>query len=64
MVTCIIDAMEGRKVAVANISGSFIHTDMVHGYLIVCVRLCGVLVDFLVKLYPEKFAYKFVLEGR
>ena len=36
---------------------------MVRRHRIVCVRLCGVLADVLVKIDPERFADKVVLEG-
>ena len=36
---------------------------MVRRHRIVCVRLCGVLADVLVKIDPETFADKVVLEG-
>ena len=62
MITCIIDEMEGRDVTIANITGAFIQTDMVHGNHIVRVRLCGVLWYLLVNIDPEKFAEKVVLE--
>ena len=52
MVTCIINVMEVGDVAVTDIPGAFLQTDMVHGDRIVCVRLCGVLADLLVKNDP------------
>ena len=52
MVTCIINVMEVGDVAVTDIPGAFLQTDMVHGDGIVCVRLCGVLADLLVKNDP------------
>ena len=36
---------------------------MVHGNSIVRVRLCGVLSDLMIKIYPETFAEKVFLEG-
>ena len=44
--------------AVANIPGSFLWTDMFHDHSIVSVRLCGVLYDLLVRIDPSKFADK------
>ena len=49
--------------AVTNISGAFIHTDMVHGEPIVRVRLYGVLSNLLVKIDLENFSEKVFLEG-
>ena len=63
MVTCIINAMEGRDVVFADISSVFLHTDMVHGDRTVRVSIGGVLADSLVNIYPEKFTDKVVLEG-
>ena len=63
MVTCIIDAMEVRNVAVAIIPSDFIHTYIVHRDLIVHVRLCGVLTYLLVNIKLKKFAEKVVLKG-
>ena len=63
MVTCIIDTMEGRDVAVANIPSAFFQIDMVHDNRIVRVRICGVLADLLFKIDPATFSYKSVLEG-
>ena len=63
MVNCIINAMEGCNVAVANIPGAFLQMDMVHVNRIVRIRLCGVLLDILVNIEPEKFADKVILEG-
>ena len=58
VVTCIIDVMEGQNVAVADISGAFLQTDMVHGNQIVRINICGVLADLLVNIDPDKFAEK------
>ena len=63
MVTYIIDATEGRDVAIADIPGAFYQTDMVHGDHTVRVRIYGVLADILVKIDPSKFSDKIVLEG-
>ena len=62
MATFIINAIEGCNMAAVNISGAFIHTDMVHGDRIVRVRLCGVLADIMVKIDPTNFVEKVVLE--
>ena len=63
IITCFIDAMEGRDVAVSNIPGAFLQMDMVHVNRIVRIRLWGVLVDLLVKIDLVKFSEKLVLEG-
>ena len=58
MIPCTIDKMEERIVDIVDTPGAFLQTDKVHGNRIVCVRLCGVLVDLLVNIYPETFAEK------
>ena len=63
MVTCIIDEIEGREVAIADITNTFLQTDMVHSNLTVRVRLFGVFADLLARIDPSKFADKVVLEG-
>ena len=52
MVTCIIDVMEGRNVAIAYIPVAFLQTDMAHCDFTVHVKLCGVLVYLLVNIDP------------
>ena len=63
MVTYTVDAMEGHDVAISDIPGAFLQTDMVHGNHAVRVRLCGVLVNLLVKIDPSKFVQKVVMES-
>ena len=63
VVTCIINAMEGRNVAITDITGAFIYTDMVNRNYTVRVRLCGVLAHLLVRIDPSNFAENVVLEG-
>ena len=63
VVTCIINAMEGRNVAITDITGAFIYTDMVNINYTVRVRLCGVLAHLLVRIDPSNFAENVVLEG-
>ena len=55
MVTWIIDEMEGREVDIADIPGTFLQMDMVHGNRIVRVRICGILADLLVSIDLVKF---------
>ena len=50
--TCIIYAMEGRDVAISDITGAFLQMDMVHGDRTVRVRLCCILSDLMVKIDP------------
>ena len=55
--------MEGRNMAIADIPGDFLQTDMVHGNRTVHVRICGVSADFLVNIDPANVADRVVLEG-
>jgi hypothetical protein len=55
MLTCIIDALEGRDIAVVDIHNPFVQTvvgDKEH-YVIVCIR--GPLVDILVNIAPHVY---------
>ena len=63
VIICIINDIEGCNVAIGDIPGAFIQTDMVHRDCTVCVRICGVFADLLVKIYPSKFVEKVILEG-
>ena len=63
MLTCIINSMKGRDVAIADIPDAFLQTDMVNGDCTVSVRICGVLADIMDKTDPEKFANNVVQEG-
>ena len=55
LLTCIVDALEGRDVAVIDIPNAFIQTriedekDMVH------IRIRGILVDMLLKIAPDVY---------
>ena len=49
--------------AIADIPGAFLQTDMVQGDFTVRDMLYGVLADLLVKIDPSKFSNKFFLEG-
>ena len=62
-VTYVIDEMDGRDLAISDVPGAFLQTDMVHGDHTVCIRLCGILADLLVSIDPLKFVHKFFLEG-
>ncbi len=55
MLTCVIDAVEGREVAVINVPNAFVQTvveDEEHR-VIICIR--GPLVDILVSIPPEVY---------
>ena len=48
-----IDAEEERDVAVVNIPNIFIQTQVEYEKDISFIKICGVLVDILVKIAPE-----------
>ena len=58
MLTCVIDAQEGRDVAVVDIPNAFVQTvvseeDTDHRVIVVCIR--GPLVDILVSIAPNVY---------
>jgi hypothetical protein len=57
MLTCIIDAIEGRDVATVDLPGAFMQSDMegtVH------MKLEGVIAEVILKIDPKKYK-KFVV---
>ena len=50
--TSIVDALEGRDVAVIDIPNAFIQTRVYDAKDCVIVRITGVIVDWLVKVAP------------
>ena len=59
MLFCAINAMNNRNVATTNIPGVLLQTEM-EG--MVWVRIDGIQYKMLLKIYPEKYRYKFVIE--
>ena len=55
MLLCIIDAMEGREVATADIPGDFLQTDYDKGYI--HIKLEGYMVTLLEEINPEYYKY-------
>ena len=55
LLTCIIDAEEGRDVAVINIPNAFIQTRIEDEKDMATIKLRGVLVDILVAIAPEVY---------
>ena len=53
LLTCVIDAQEGRDVAVIDIPNAFIQTRVTNEKDMVIIKVRGVLVDMLVKLAPD-----------
>jgi hypothetical protein len=61
LLSCVIDAEEGRHVATADISGAFMQDDMDE---MVYMRLEGAMVDLLLKVAPEYEPYVFMENGK
>ena len=60
MLSCILDAMEGRDVATVDIPGEFLHADMDD---IVNMQLDGAMAELLVKVYPKTYSKHLVMEN-
>jgi len=54
MISCVIDAMENRDVAIVDIPGAFMQADM---EATVYVKLEGALAELLVKANPPRYQY-------
>ena len=52
LMSCIIDAMEKRDVAVIDISNAFIQTRVEDEKYIAFIKICGFLVDILMEIAP------------
>jgi len=52
MITCMVDALEGRDVATVDIPGAFMQTEQDE---LVHVKLEGIMVDLLLKVAPGKY---------
>ena len=50
VISCMIDAMEGRGVATADIAGAFLQTDYEKGYIPINTE--GAMVNILKEIYP------------
>ena len=59
MISCVIDAMDNYNVEATNISIGFLRTDM---EVMVQVRLYGALAEILLKIDPEKYGDKVIIE--
>ncbi len=55
MLTCVIDAVEGRDVAVINVSNAFVQTVVEDEEHRVIIHIRGSLVDILVSIAPEVY---------
>jgi hypothetical protein len=55
LLSCIIDAKEGRDVAVIDIPNAFIQTCIEDKKDMAIIKLCGVLVDILVEIAPDVY---------
>ena len=61
MLTSVIDALEGRHVATADIPGAFMQADMDE---VVHMRLVGTMVDLLLRIAPEYAKYVVMERGQ
>ena len=59
MLTAVIDALEGREVAVVDVPGAFMQADMDE---LVHVRFTGKMVDLLLEIDPEMYGPCVVIE--
>jgi hypothetical protein len=55
LLSCIIDAEEGRDVTVIEIPNAFIQTRVEDEEDMAIIKICGVLVDKLVKIAPDVY---------
>jgi hypothetical protein len=53
LLSCIINAKEGRDVTVIDIPNAFIQTRVEDEGDMAIIKICGVLVDILVKIAPD-----------
>ena len=58
MLTCMIDAMEGRDVATCDLPGAFMHSNM-KGKVV--MKLEGVMTEVITKVDPSKYT-KYVVQ--
>ena len=63
ILSCMIDAIEGRDVATADIPGAFLQTDMPEDE-IVHIRLDGTMAELLCRLDPNLYAPCMITRGR
>ncbi len=57
LLSCIINAEEGRDVAVINIPNAFIQTRVEDEGDMAIIKICGVLVDILIQIAPDVYKY-------
>jgi hypothetical protein len=55
LLSCIIDAKEGRDAAVVDIPNVFVQTRVENKKDMAFVKICGVLVDILVEIAPDVY---------
>ena len=55
LLSCIIDAEEERDVAVIDIPKAFIQTRVEDEKDMAFIKICGVLVDILMQIYPDVY---------
>jgi hypothetical protein len=55
VLTCIIDAEEGRDVAVVDIPNAFVQTRVEDKKDMAFIKICGILVEILVKIAQDVY---------
>jgi hypothetical protein len=55
LLACIIDAKEGRDVAVVDIPKAFVQTHVENEKDMASIKICGVLVDIMVEIAPDVY---------
>jgi hypothetical protein len=55
LLSCIIDAKEGRDVTVIDIPNAFILTRVEDDGVMAIIKICGVLIDILVQIAPDVY---------
>jgi hypothetical protein len=60
ILTCVIDAIEGRNVAICDIPGAFMQSDM-KGKVV--MKLEGVMAEVIIKIDPKQYKKFFVTEN-
>jgi hypothetical protein len=63
LLTCIIDAEEGRDVAVVNIPNAFIQTCIEDKKDMAIIKIHGILVDILEEIAPDVYRQAICLQG-
>jgi hypothetical protein len=64
LLSCIIDAEEGRDITVVEIPNVFVQTRVENEKDMACIKICGVLVDILVEIAPGVYRSYFSRDNK